>query len=327
MKFVFNIGKFLMGFGGYYAATGLAGNGGPIFGSMNEYEAPERIFHIVLGVISAVIGYFVMSYANKEEQIERDSEAKLVFEEQDNKRFILYLRPFVTTGSLLIKNPYHNEWDPTAINRLGENKYIDFETLIIRTKDNFYSFVALGKPQEHIGAGRIETAEDEWFEGFKKLAYNSKLIIMVPGFQPGTFKEFHWLYDNRMFYKCIFVIPPEYVFFDKLSANEYWEETKKKILTLGIKLPELFKEGGLCVFKNNKKEFKIICHSLHNLTFHQIESIFEQNKDGIQTDNKNEVYEGVLSNVVGVCSNCDTYVLPTLEGICPSCRKFFIRKA
>jgi len=67
-----------------------------------------------------------------------------------------------------------------------QEKPVDFERLLAIAVDSYAPLIALGRPGEQVGAGRILTTEERWQEDFRKLAEAARLILLMPSAHPGT---------------------------------------------------------------------------------------------------------------------------------------------
>jgi hypothetical protein len=136
----------------------------------------------------------------------------------------LYLRPFASTGSLriplksvvvkrgVIAGPA-TVYDPQLGRTSRFKRYVtfgDFETELADVVASQAPLVALGYPGEQIGAGRIETGDDEWQGTFKQLAARAVAIILVPSLHCGTRAEIDAILSTpEWLAKTMFFIPPD----------------------------------------------------------------------------------------------------------------------
>jgi hypothetical protein len=130
------------------------------------------------------------------------------------QEYCLYLRPFTTTGqlpicvlasTLYLKNPVVE--GPTQVEK--DNKFVDLETLIAMAVSSHAPLVALGRPGEQVGAGRLLTTEESWQSEFTRLSASAKIIFILPSSKSGTKWELRNIFENEsLLSKTIFVIPP-----------------------------------------------------------------------------------------------------------------------
>jgi ankyrin repeat protein len=149
--------------------------------------------------------------------------------ERENKKidenFGLYLRAFSTTDRLPVNG-------------------IDLETSIAYSISHLLTFVALGQPGEHIGAGRIETEDFRWRNMAEDLIRNASIVLMIPSGRPGTIWEIRFLKENNFLEKTIFMMPPEMPFIGRRYSFE-WQEAVSRLKELGIILPPHYSKGLL----------------------------------------------------------------------------------
>jgi hypothetical protein len=114
--------------------------------------------------------------------------------------FTLYLRPFTSTGrvhiplkSVVLKRGVTagpaTVYDPQLGMTSRFKRYVtfgDFETALADFVHSKAPLVALGKPGEQIGAGRIESTDEDRRAKFEQLATHAAAIVLVPSVRPGT---------------------------------------------------------------------------------------------------------------------------------------------
>ena len=205
------------------------------FGWIAFYVVIIGYFTIVL--LIECIGFIVKKRERIRRQKSRDdlaaSIAKLRKTAIPNKgrqhNYFLYLRPFSSTGKIKIKlkskNYYHR------VSGYKAKAYItdvwgDLETTLAEAVEPLGTFLALGKPGEHLGAGRVFTDDSHWRDEFFRLAHGAKGILIVPSTHSGTKWEIEQLlYNPFLLYKTIFIIPPEY--HQAFFPNSHYDETSK----------------------------------------------------------------------------------------------------
>ncbi|MEM6927113.1 MAG: hypothetical protein AAF602_09305 [Myxococcota bacterium] len=159
--------------------------------------------------------------------------------------YALYLRSFATTGRLLGESPadfVQAGFDP----RPDADRNLDLETLFATVLEPEAPLVALGKPGEHEGAGRVETGDEAWKDAFRRLAEPALLLLVVP--TPGRSLEWEvrWVREHGHLSKCLFVMPPGK---PSLSARfdwkPAWRAMRDDLKQHGIELPEHDHEGAM----------------------------------------------------------------------------------
>jgi len=131
--------------------------------------------------------------------------------------FGLYLRAFMTTDKLHLKG-------------------FDLETLLAYSIAPTLPLVALGKPGEHLGAGRILTSNEGWQEEILHLMEAARLILIIPSHRAGTLWEIGTLRNKGFFEKTIFIMPPELNFHGGLFSED-WLKTVGAARQVGVEFP------------------------------------------------------------------------------------------
>jgi len=84
----------------------------------------------------------------------------------------------------------------------------DFETILAENLEPGVRLIALGRPGEHVGAGRVVALEDSWQAAFHKLAARAEFIVAVPSTHEGTMWELRQIAsDSELLGKTTLVIP------------------------------------------------------------------------------------------------------------------------
>ena len=128
--------------------------------------------------------------------------AQAVLAGEQVERFILYLRPFVSTDRLMAQ-PLPSEFQPSEI-----PLHLDVETLLARTFRKTVPVIALGKSGDTMeGAARVTVSDDDWQKTVEALARQAEFIAMVPLSRPGTMWELEWLKQSDLLKKVLFIMP------------------------------------------------------------------------------------------------------------------------
>jgi hypothetical protein len=162
--------------------------------------------HIVCWLLSIFLGVLLNEVRKAESEGEMATRADralvlssrlLETDELKRPRLALYLRPFVSTGTL--DTQYVSE---------GADA-LDFETVLSYAVRPELSLIGLNRPQEQaiVGAGYIYGADQDWFERFQRLANTAAIIFLLPSAHHGTLDEVQWVVENHAFGKCIFLMP------------------------------------------------------------------------------------------------------------------------
>jgi uncharacterized protein (DUF983 family) len=158
-------------------------------------------------------------------QGDRDRRAQLILTALENgvqpKPFALYLRAFRITNKLdreyegYHKNPFS-----------GSDFKLDFEALLAEALDQDFPLIALGKPGEAVGAGRVELNDQTWQPAVKLLAQAAQCIVVIPSDTQGTLWELEWLFREQFLQKTLI-----------LNVNDDWSEAAVQASAIGLQLP------------------------------------------------------------------------------------------
>jgi len=106
--------------------------------------------------------------------------------------------------------------------------------------------VALGKPGETFGVGRILVDEDSWQKAASELMQRASLLICLPSSRPGSHWEMNQITLNHYLSKTVFIMPPNppSSFRTWKGLKEDWDLLKQQVGSKGITIPE-YKTDGL----------------------------------------------------------------------------------
>jgi hypothetical protein len=154
--------------------------------------------------------------------------------------FFLYLRPFQLDLVMIENDP--KTQSPLMFARYTE-PVMDFERLIAEAMIPIHPVLALGRRGVNIGAARIETSDQLWFDEFTRLAKAAVGILMIPGMSEGCISELKWLKAEGWLEKVVFFQP---------SAREhrklikgFWTALSPSLAKHGFRVPEYQKEGSI----------------------------------------------------------------------------------
>jgi hypothetical protein len=163
--------------------------------------------------------------------------------------FFLYLRAFETTGRLNIPLYLHLQQFGASAGRLLTN---DVESYVSSAIRRVAPLIALGRPGEADGAGRILSKDERWMADVLLLLKRCKAILVMPSHRPGTLWEIEAIKREGLLSKCVFMMPPR----SKkggLDTHERWESARRGMAELGLEAPEYEDSGMLFVLAPNGK--------------------------------------------------------------------------
>jgi hypothetical protein len=201
---------------------------GMVFGLINLFgvgHGPVRFFvntnffmFMVLGTAASAAYY----QANKIRQRGRDEDAIQIFNAASSREFCVYLRPFYVTKKIraFVRDDSGSvEWDL-------ENRIIGALQLPV---------IALGKPGEALGVGRILVDEEAWKSAISELTKRAALIICVPSSHPGSLWELNHLIESEYLTKTLFLMPPSEA--SPKEMQQDWAQLVESMRIKGIAFP------------------------------------------------------------------------------------------
>lgn len=171
------------------------------------------------------------------DQRRRDVDAACLLDQIDrgeSTRFSLYLRTFAVTGALPTGRVFKSF--PLSVGPL-----LDFETALEKAVCEDAPLVALGRPGEHVGAGRISTDDSAWQEDLLRLANASAAIFVIPSSRAGTAWEIETIVASELWKKSIFLMPPRLT----RELAKTWDADRKHLAKIGITIPKYVTDGML----------------------------------------------------------------------------------
>jgi hypothetical protein len=117
---------------------------------------------------------------------------------------------------------------------------LDLEAILAEAVESLAPLVALGRPGEQIGAGRISCQDDKWRGILELLANNAEHICVLPTDSPGTRWEMEHIRGQGLLAKCFFLMPPENQAF---GWKGRWEHATAALEEYGLRLPEYQNNG------------------------------------------------------------------------------------
>ncbi len=196
---------------------------------------PGTIFQLFLAVIVlSLTTVFFMKKLPKLTQKRRDDYALSIFSDlkvETGQEFALFLRPFYLTGKIA-------QSESSGTDHATAMTY-EFEGEIIGALAELMPALALGKPGEAIGVGRILTDESTWQTAAAELMSRSALIICVPSAHHGTAWELEQIVQKRYLAKTLFFMPISVASFSSLQQQrDDWNQVVEFMARYGVSFPQ-----------------------------------------------------------------------------------------
>jgi tetratricopeptide (TPR) repeat protein len=162
--------------------------------------------------------------------------------EQERRWRAVYLRPLVTTGTLMLPNHFRDP-DSLKLRFNEEPAALSLETILQRALTPYLTIFSMGGFQAPLGVSHIYTPPGgDWKEMLPGLLSITDLIFLVPHLSPGIMWEVELLIREDFIPKCLFVMPPPSPTYDVRSM---WESAVSKLNDFGLRLPSYDEEGRI----------------------------------------------------------------------------------
>jgi hypothetical protein len=226
----------------------------------------------IYGLFPIVLCFGAIYLANKERkeyraayQARRDEAAIKLFNavrSGDEQKFAVFLRPFHTTDDLQQIKPKMEpvqeldptSWDPTAppgtvtvrmrTTLQPRIHAYPLEDTIVEAFRDTMPVVALGKPGETHGVGRILVDDENWQSAASELMPRALLLICVPSSRPESQWELNQIIRTHYLTKTVFIMPPSN--WKQLRGD--WDLVEQQLSANGIAIPKYDPEGLLFSF-------------------------------------------------------------------------------
>ncbi len=162
--------------------------------------------------------------------------------------FAVYLRPFSVTGRLMVSNRRLRGL-PFMPRYYAHEAEMEFERVLAAALPPGLPLLALGRPGEAIGAGRIAVSDEVWRAMFWQLTDGARWIVMIPSDQGETRWEVQQLVSRQLLGKTVFVMPPV-LKRGGIDVSDYWRQVRTGLVADGVSLPaytpagQVFRLGG-----------------------------------------------------------------------------------
>jgi hypothetical protein len=178
-------------------------------------EGSAWILLLLLLVILITTCVFFYNKVQTLAQKRRDDFAVVIFNQAragNIEKFALFLRPFYVTGKLkkeILVPTYSGGTGSQPGNVTFQTQIYHLAETIIKAFKKVMPIVALGKPGEVQGIGRILADENAWKVAASELLRDASLIICIPSGHPGTIWELNEILRNHYLIKVVLLMPPD----------------------------------------------------------------------------------------------------------------------
>ena len=160
---------------------------------------------IVLGAIVIATGTMLIWVVERKTQGKLDLESRGVFRHPKGKKFSLYLRPFETSGALLIGTATGNLFDFDEYDRPGAEALERLFADAFKRTAPLLGLGAHGDVEFGLGTAGFVT---NWQKQIENAMAAATYILVVPSAKPGTLWEIGEIRARNFYFKSIFIMPP-----------------------------------------------------------------------------------------------------------------------
>jgi hypothetical protein len=205
-------------------------------------------------IVCALLGQIGQRYG----QLAEDLRAQLLFRSLAGgaslRPYVLYLRPFKSTGAYL-----------TRIRAGKYTSYEDFERLLRTAAHSIGPLVALGETLELVGgAARIVSTESSWKTAAETLMRRAQVIVILPASHAGTLWELGRLIDQKWIAKTVFIDAANDSRTTFAQETE-WGHVVRLLARHGYRLPGDTPRGQVIAFGTSKEPQWVEALNITNL--------------------------------------------------------------
>lgn len=213
-----------------------------------------QLIGVLLGaVVTAGIGVSLFStLAELCGQRVRDLGAAAIYDALRQGRepppYTLYLRPFASTGVFETTGMgAATAGAGGAVSALVGAK-IELESQMERAVRPLGQLVALGRPLEHIGAGRLQVEDGQWKEAVRLLMSKARLLIVLPSSRIGTLDEIEMILESGLIERTVVIDPPNISHSKTFDHSAEWKHVQDAFAKRGFEVPTETRLGRLIFY-------------------------------------------------------------------------------
>jgi hypothetical protein len=157
--------------------------------------------------------------------------------------YALYLRPFAVTGVFFEEEPGEKSYVPPLLPAFYARRNAEFEAVVSDIVWRLtIPLIALGRPGEAFGAGRLASSEKDWTADAAALIQGSDFLLVIPSSHEGTMWELRRILEQDILCHCIFLMPWQV---KGRYSSRNWTETLAACAEIGLRLPPWESQGAL----------------------------------------------------------------------------------
>lgn len=213
-----------------------------------------QLIGVLIGatVVAGLGVTFFSTFAELCGQRVRDLGARAVFDAlragREPPPYTLYLRPFASTGVFeTVGMGAATGGAGGSISALVGAK-IELEAQMERAVRPLGRLVALGRPLEHIGAGRLQVDDDKWKEAVRLLMSKARLLIVLPSSRIGTLDEIEMILESGLIERTVVIDPPNISQSKDFDHSAEWKHVQDAFAKRGFEVPRETRLGRLIFY-------------------------------------------------------------------------------
>ena len=163
------------------------------------------------------------------------------------QKFAVFLRPFYTTDKIAQTETKYVQERTAAGEQTFTTQTIrhPLEETVVEALRDTMPVIALGKPGETIGVGRILVDDASWQSAASELMSRALLLICVPSSRPGTRWELNEIIETHYLRKTVFVMPPDESLWGWKEIRDDWVLVSQQMAAYGIAISQYDNDGLL----------------------------------------------------------------------------------
>lgn len=164
---------------------------------------------VLVGIVGALLARGLVLLTDEPLKLLRNFSASELVELRDHprsKRYSLFLPPFKITNKVGFRR------EPVATS-LFEVVFMDrreeLEALLFEGFQRHGKLIGIGRPREHLGAGRVLATDDTWQELIADLLPRAQWVILIPSTNEGTLWEVELLKRENHLANTVVILPQQ----------------------------------------------------------------------------------------------------------------------
>jgi signal peptidase I len=230
----------------YLFAMFILGLFDPLLDNMSDEGIRFYNMLVILSWVTVPVLLFSFALVKVDRRwLQRKLNASHTLRTLKKREYVLYLRPFASSGKLPVENTLESRVD-----RLLMGAYWDFEFALGYGLAHRQTLVALGDGGS-LGVLKIKSSDEQWKESVRALMQDSSAIFVVHSTSPGTFWEIEILSsDPVLLRKTIFLQPPRVYHWSLIfrlrwvrAKQSRWADVSEAVKRYGLIFPEFDRRG------------------------------------------------------------------------------------